>query len=161
MSSGLLHGYTANLSYGEPDHWEDQANCRGLAYELFEYQDADSPLVKDMTYEERLAFNAANFELAAEVCIECPVFFQCKEAANKDDLRWTVRAGEEPTRFFHEKRMGEDGKGNGGDRWGGGDDRTCRRGHNVPGGGRCYTCKREQRVIRDERLRMERLSSVE
>lgn len=156
MLGDLLHGYAGNLSYGEPDHWADRANCRGLAYELFEYQEADSPLVKDMTYEERLAFNAANFELAAEVCIECPVFFQCKEAANKDDLRWTVRAGEEPTRFFHEKRMGEGGKGNGGDKWGGGVGRTCRRGHEVPKGGRCWTCKRQSRVARDRRVRAEK-----
>lgn len=147
--------FTDNVSYGEPDHWADQANCRGMAYELFQYQEKDSPLAAGMSFEERFALNSANFELAAEICIECPVFFQCKESATKDDLHWTVRGGEAPTRFEYERRMGPDGKGNGNDKWGDGTGRTCRRGHEVPQGGRCQTCKREGRKKRDQRLREE------
>lgn len=163
MLGDLIHRYAGNLSYGEPDHWADQANCRGLAYELFEYQEADSPLAKDMTYEERVAFNAANFELAAEVCIECPVFFQCKDSANKDDLHWTVRAGEIPKRYNYDARMGPDGNGGGGYRtmWEDGVGRTCKRGHALPKGGRCWTCKREVRSAREKRARREAKGGVE
>lgn len=163
MLGDLIHRYAGNLSYGEPDHWADQANCRGLAYELFEYQEADSPLARDMTYEERLAFNAANFELAAEVCIECPVFFQCKDSANKDDLHWTVRAGEIPKRYNYDARMGPDGNGGGGYRtmWEDGVGRTCKRGHALPKGGRCWTCKREVRSAREKRARREAKGGVE
>lgn len=126
------------LSYDRPAHWSDRANCRGKAFELFEYQDADSPLAAGMSTAERRAFNDTNFELAAEICIECPVFFECKESATEEDRVWTVRAGEPPARsdadearslaYFASARK---------------DPEVCARGHAVPGGGRCKTCKRE------------------
>lgn len=129
--------YMQGMSYNTKDHWADQAQCKGKAFELFEYQEKDSPLAKGMTYRERLEFNTTNFELAAEICIECPVFFQCKEAATDEDRQWTVRGGEEPTRFQYERAQGVlDSTGKG---------RTCQRGHYLEFGGRCKLCKREAR----------------
>lgn len=124
-----------NWSYNESDHWANKANCKGKAFELFEYQEKDSPLAKGMSFQERIEFNAANFELAAEICIECPVFFQCKSSATEDDRRWTVRGGEPPARFTHERSMGENA----------GTARTCQRGHYIPAGGRCKACKQDAR----------------
>lgn len=121
-------------SYNQPDHWADKANCKGKAFELFEYQEKDSPLAAGMDFRERLEFNTTNFEMAAEICIECPVFFQCREAATEEDRRWTVRAGEEPTRFVNERVLGDDYKGPG-------KARTCQRGHFLEHGGRCNLCK--------------------
>lgn len=136
-------------SYNESDHWADRANCKGKAFELFEYQDKDSPLAKGMSFRERIEFNTTNFELAAEICIECPVFFECKKAATDDDLTWTVRAGEIPTRFTYEKQLGEGYSGPG-------KPRTCQRGHYLEGGGRCKVCKREaMRLARQNRKKKE------
>lgn len=130
--------YMEQMSYDRPDDWADDANCKGKAYELFEYQEKDSPLAAGMNFQERMELNATNFELAAEICIECPVFFQCKEAASPDERRWTVRGGEVPTRFTYEKNqaLATYNKGTGATR-------KCQRGHVVEGGGRCKVCKRE------------------
>lgn len=129
-------------SYNEPDHWADRANCKGKAYELFEYQEKDSPLAKGMNFSERREFNAANFELAAEICIECPVFFECKGGSTSDDRTWTVRAGEIPTRFNSETP--EEGG------------RYCQRNHWIPEGGRCKACKREAMVQRRKNARLDK-----
>lgn len=123
-----------------PVHWEEQANCKGKAFELFEYQEKDSPLAKDLKFKERLAFNYANFELAGEICIECPVMLQCRESADDLDKYWTVRGGEPPGRFYEEKKHYESlGRPMGYKTPEG--DRVCQRGHLVPGGGRCKKCK--------------------
>lgn len=133
--------------YDRPDHWSDKANCKGKAFELFEYQESDSPLAKDMNFKQRVEFNKANFDLAEEICIECPVFFQCKEDAAEEDKFWTVRGGEPPARFAGDpERYAKNGRkpfapG----------DRTCGNGHFVPGGGKCKTCHSErQRLYRDK-----------
>lgn len=117
--------------------WTERANCKGKAFELFEYQEKDSPLAAGMNFTERMEFNAANFEMAAEICIECPVFFQCRDSATPDEKRWTVRGGEPPTRWQYEKNQhaAKDKTA--------GNPRTCQRGHYVELGGRCKTCKRE------------------
>lgn len=120
------------------DEWQTRANCRGKPVELFEYQEKDSPLAKDMKMRARIAFNYANFELAAEICIECPVFFQCGENATPEDKYWTVRQGEPPGRFEleaeHLSRLGRPTSGPG-------EPRVCQRGHFLPTGGRCNQCK--------------------
>lgn len=126
--------YMDDLAYNEDDHWADQANCQGLSSTIFEYQEKDSPLTKDMSFGERLAFNQKNFEEAAEICIECPVMFQCIAGATKDDKQWTVRGGEPPTRFAYEKTSGQ--------LTGVGRERVCVRGHHLEFGGRCKECKR-------------------
>lgn len=123
--------YMQGMSYNETDHWADRANCAGKAYELFEYQEKDSPLARDMDFQERRAFNATNFELAAEICIECPVFIQCGESATVEDKQWTVRAGETPTRFAYEDKRNAGPKV----------PRVCSKSHYVPNGGRCPACK--------------------
>jgi len=122
--------YMQGMSYNREDAWQEQANCKNKAFELFEYQEKDSPLAKDMNFQERQEFNVANFELAAEICIECPVFLQCKESASADDKYWTVRAGEMPGRFNSELPPEDPG-------------RYCQRGHWLQAGGRCQFCKRE------------------
>jgi hypothetical protein len=120
------------MSYDREPAWQEQANCKGKAFELFEYQEKDSPLAKGMSYRERLEFNDANFELAAEICIECPVFLQCGENATEEDRQWTVRAGEAPLRFADEKEgLGSPAA------------RVCQAGHFLPDGGRCKMCKKE------------------
>lgn len=117
--------------------WEDLANCAGKPTELFEYQEKDSPLTKKMTWKQRAIFNQGNFEKAAEICIECPVFFECGANATEEDRFWTVRMGEAPGRFATEAeqaskigRPKRDGP------------RHCHRGHFIPDGGRCTECRK-------------------
>lgn len=133
--------YMQGMSYGKVDHWADQAACSGLAVELFEYQESDSPLAVGMTNRERKDFNKANFELAAEICIGCSVFFQCRDSATDEDRHWTVRGGEIPGRFESEAVDGNES-------------RVCQNGHHLENGGRCPICKREANQRRKERLRL-------
>lgn len=129
------------------DHWADQAACKGLTFELFEYQEKDSPLAVGMKTKERLSFNSVNFALGEEVCIECPVFFQCRDEATEEEKFWTMRGGEPPGRFIQEKESWDRqmaGLVKGGD--------TCSRGHERTKPGRCMVCKREgQRAARAAR----------
>jgi hypothetical protein len=121
-----------------PDRWEEQANCKGKAFELFEYQDTDSPLTDGMNYRTRMEFNKVNYELASEICIECPVMLECGESASAQEKHWTVRGGLMPGRFEYEsKRYDNNGRPRSK-----GDDRICQRGHVVKGGGRCPVCKK-------------------
>lgn len=142
--------YMEQMSYDRPDDWADEANCKGKAYELFEYQEKDSPLAAGMNFQERMELNATNFELAAEVCIECPVFFQCRESASADEKRWTVRGGEVPTRFTYEKNQAVANQERTGKT------RRCQRNHVVEGGGRCKACKREAMKKRRENEKAQR-----
>lgn len=133
-----------------PERWEEQANCRGKAFELFEYQDTDSPLTQGMTYKARMEFNRVNYELASEICIECPVMVACGEAATPEERQWTVRGGQMPGRFQLEaKRYDHNGRPRSK-----GDDRICQRGHHVKGGGRCPACKKAT----NERARQRKLA---
>lgn len=133
--------YMQHLSYDRPDEWRDKANCRDKTLELFEYTEKDSPLAKGMNFKERMAFNVANFELAEEICIECPVMFDCKTSATEDEKFWTVRGGEPPARYLLDpERYANVGKP--AERLPNGD-RMCRRNHLVPGGGDCKQCKSE------------------
>ena len=133
-------------SYNESDHWADRANCKGKAFELFEFQEKDSPLAAGMSFRERQEFNLTNFEIAAEICIECPVFFECKEKSTAEDRHWTVRAGEPPTRFRAETPA------DGG--------RYCQRGHWLPEGGRCTTCKRDAMAKRRQNARLDKAAAA-
>lgn len=134
--------------------WEERANCKGKAFELFEYQEKDSPLTKDMKFKERLAFNYQNFELASEICIECPVMFECLNSATAEDRYWTVRGGEPPKRFDIEaEQLAKTGRPTGSKTVRPGEPRTCKRGHYLPNGGRCKDCKREQNTIRQREVR--------
>lgn len=130
--------------------WEERANCKGHPVELFEYQEKDSPLCVDMTWKQRVAFNAHNFVKAEEVCIECPVFFECGANASTEDKYWTVRQGETPGRFNteadHLSKVGRPTSKPG-------EPRTCKAGHFLPQGGRCMTCKREKNTIRQRAVR--------
>lgn len=133
--------------------WASRANCKGKAFELFEYQEKDSPLTKDMKFKERLAFNYQNFQLAGEICIECPVMFECLNSASEQDRYWTVRGGEPPKRFAMESEQLARLEQSGGGKPKPGTPRTCQRGHYLPTGGRCRTCKREQNTIRQREVR--------
>lgn len=116
--------------------WTEDANCVGKATEIFDYQDLESPLAEGLSRRERLEMNQANHTLAEEICIECPVFFQCKDAASEDDLFYTVRAGEKPGALVKEEaRFGPQA-------------RVCKRGHDVPHGGRCVECRNHARRLR-------------
>ena len=106
--------------------WGQQANCIDEDPLLFEHSD-------DLSIEE----SQANFDTATEICIECPVFFQCGESATDADRYWTVRAGMPPVRFMDGLRRAE---GTPTPR-GAGVDRTCGHGHYVPGGGICRDCR--------------------
>lgn len=90
-----------------------------------------------MKMKERLEYNYRNFRRAEEICIECPVFFECGASASGDEKYWTVRQGEVPGRFATEKahyeRMLITGKPPA---------NKCARGHDKPEGKRCPTCKR-------------------
>lgn len=132
--------YMQQLSYDRPDQWQDRANCRDKTLELFEYTEKDSPLAKGMNFKERMAFNEANFDLAGEICIECPVMFDCKTNATIDEKFWTVRGGEPPARYLLDpERYANVGKPAAQP----GVDRVCKRGHDVPGGGDCKICRSE------------------
>ena len=136
------------------DEWEERANCKGKAFELFEYQEKDSPLTKDMSFKDRVAFNYQNFELAGEICIECPVMFECAKYASEQDKYWTVRGGEPPKRFEIEAdQLARTGRPAGSTNSKPGAPRTCKRGHFLPNGGRCKTCKRDQNTIRQREVR--------
>lgn len=152
--------------YDREPAWQEQANCKGKAFELFEYQEKDSPLTEGMKYKQRIAFNRTNFQLAEEICIECPVMLICGSSATAEEKMWTVRGGEIPTRFEEEaKRYDNVGRpvGSRNKNYAGRDaggqfrkepgDRVCQRGHTVPGGGRCQTCKREGNTVRQRAYR--------
>lgn len=130
--------------------WQEQGNCVGKAPELFEYQEAKSPLAKGMSFQSRIEFNKTNFELAAEICIECPVMFTCLKEADEEDRKWTVRGGEPPTRFdlelmhFNNLAKGRNKPGQ---------DRFCQRNHFVKGGGRCQECNRQAKAESQRRRR--------
>lgn len=143
--------------------WEAKANCVGKAFELFEYQEKDSPLAVDMNHKQRMDFNDANFHMASEICIECPVMLKCGAEATRTEKYWTVRGGEIPGRHHEEvKRYANVGRPPGaknkipkGPKWRKltGVDRICQRGHTVVGGGRCPTCKRTNNTIRQREVR--------
>jgi hypothetical protein len=143
------------------DRWEERANCKGKAFELFEYQEKDSPLTEGMNFKERIEFNKVNFELAGEICIECPVFFECEKNASPQERYWTVRGGEPPGRFDEEsKRYDNVGRPPGAKNKqpravASPSDRVCQRGHVVKGGGRCKDCKRANNTARQRRVRRE------
>jgi hypothetical protein len=135
--------YMQQLSYDRPDEWQDKANCRDKTLELFEYTEKDSPLAKGMNFKERMAFNEANFGLAEEICIECPVMFDCKSNATEDEKFWTVRGGEPPARYLLDpERYANVGRPAGGTN-GVPADRVCVHGHHVKGGGDCKECRAE------------------
>ena len=131
------------------ERWQELANCAGKAFELFEYQERNSPLCREMNFEQRLDFNRANFELASEICIECPVMLTCLSEATAEERRWTVRGGEYPHRFTAELQVAQNLEAGRGD----GSDFICQRGHFVAGGGRCRTCKRERQNEWQQALR--------
>lgn len=138
---------TSHLSYTKNNPWQERAKCAGMAPEIFEYVEKQSPVAKGMSNGARLDMNIANAQLAEEICIECPVFFECGKAANDEDRRWTTRQGEMPGRLVsdietRERNAGRDPKT--GQRL----DRTCDRGHLVLGGGRCKQCKADARKAR-------------
>lgn len=141
--------------------WMEKANCQGMAHELFEYQEKDSPLCAGMKYTDRVNFNGANFQLAEEICIECPVMLICEEKATPEQRYWTVRGGNAPGRFDEESKRYENvgrppGSKNKKPRAvAAPGDRVCKRDHVVKGGGRCKTCKHENNVIRQRRVRAE------
>jgi hypothetical protein len=126
------------LDYDPDEKWAERANCKNKVFELFEYQDADSPATAGMKSKDRLEYNYNNFQRAAEICIECPVFFQCGTNATDDDKYWTVRQGEVPGRFLAEKVDYEKMKARGGSVG----TLVCARGHEKPAGKRCPTCKK-------------------
>ncbi len=130
----------------EPDHpWTHDAKCRGMAYELFEYQETSSPLAAGMNFKERLDFNQANHALAEEICIECPVFFQCLDAAGATDRRYTVRGGEKPRALEADEDAWADGKHISPAR-GIKLKTTCKFGHDrSQPGGRCRECRNQQK----------------
>jgi hypothetical protein len=143
------------------DRWEERANCKGKAFELFEYQDKDSPLTEGMKFKDRIDFNRTNFQLAEEICIECPVFFECEANASPTERYWTVRGGNPPGRFDEEsKRYDNVGRPPGAKNKqaravASPTDRVCQRGHVVKGGGRCKDCKRANNTARQRRVRRE------
>jgi hypothetical protein len=114
--------------------WESRANCKGKPVELFEYQEKNSPLARDMSFAERLIFNDSNFKQAEEICIECPVFFECGATATEEDRTWTVRQGEMPGRFQAEAEAAQGRPAKGAPR-------VCQRGHYQPNGGTCNRCR--------------------
>jgi len=135
--------YMQQLSYDRPDQWQDKANCRDKTLELFEYTEKDSPLAKGMNFKKRMAFNEANFELAGEICIECPVMLDCKSNATDDEKFWTVRGGEVPARYLLDpERYANVGRPAVGTN-GAPADRICKNGHEVKGGGDCKECRAE------------------
>jgi hypothetical protein len=143
------------------DRWEDSANCKGKAFELFEYQEKDSPLTEGMNFKQRIEFNRVNFELAGEICIECPVYFKCEEAASPTERYWTVRGGNPPGRFDEESKRYDNverppgAKNKQARAVAAPTDRVCQRGHVVKGGGRCKDCKRANNTARQRRVRRE------
>lgn len=144
--------------YDREPAWEEKANCKGKAFELFEYQEKDSPLTDGMNFKERIEFNRVNFELAGEICIECPVMFECEKNASPTERYWTVRGGEPPGRFDEEsKRYDNVGRkpGSKNRAVASMSDRVCQRGHVVKGGGRCKDCKRTNNTARQRRIRRE------
>ncbi len=85
------------MSYEKDPTWQEDAKCGSYPSEWFNVLDHDSPGMEGKSRRELLFLNLANYGLAEEVCIECPVFFQCKQDATEDDLKYTVRGGEKPT----------------------------------------------------------------
>lgn len=137
--------------------WEEKANCRGKAPELFEYHSDDSPHTQGMKFKERLEYNETNYLIASEFCIECPVMFICGAEASDEERRWTVRGGEKPTQVNADAvryaQVGRPAKGG---------DRICQRGHRVKGGGRCKVCKQENGKLwlREYRARQKAADAV-
>jgi hypothetical protein len=128
--------FMQEMGYKKPDDWRADAKCVGHPSELFELSEADSPQAVGMTLSELAEHNRLNFIQAGEICIECPVFWQCKEDATDEDRRWTVRAGEPPTGIQYQ----------------------CSRGHILDEPGRCVECKRQ--VMKDYRAKMKGLKSA-
>lgn len=117
--------------------WEDSAACQGVDPDKFSFIEKGDPLAEGMTFGQRLALNRNRHAEAEEICIECPVMFTCAETADVDERRWTIRGGLMPTRYIYEvNRYKQQGRP-----LSTGADRMCQRGHLVPGGGRCATCK--------------------
>ncbi len=42
------------------------------------------------------SYNQRNHQVARDICLDCPVFVECRKDATNEDLRWTVRGGEGP-----------------------------------------------------------------
>ncbi len=124
--------YMQEMSYSkQPDDWREQANCVGYPPEWFEMIERGSPLSEGLSYAQLALLNRRNHQAAGEVCIECPVFFECRDSATEDDRNFTVRGGEPP----------------------GGRVPMCRSGkHEMSELGRCLECKKERR--RESRVRV-------
>jgi len=126
------------------ERWQESANCVGKTHELFEYQEEDSPSALGLSFGQRIEMNKTNFELASEVCIECPVMLTCLSSSTEDERTWTVRGGEIPLRFLSELKTYEQIQAY---QFAVRAGPLCQRGHPMPpDGGRCKTCKRERQT---------------
>lgn len=129
--------------------WASRANCVGQPADWFEYQEKDSPKAKGLDWKQRVLMNENNYRQAQEICIECPVFFECGRAATDEDKYWTVRQGEPSGRSVadaeHLSKVGRPASTE--------DARICHRGHFIPGRGRCNECRKINKKLQRERAK--------
>lgn len=68
--------------------WHDDALCKGRDLSLYVPRDGD-----------KTEGDIEQYKRTADECLDCPVFFQCKETASKSDHEYAIRAGELPTKL--------------------------------------------------------------
>jgi hypothetical protein len=131
--------------------WASRANCVGQPADWFEYQEKDSPKAKGLDWKQRVMLNDANYSEAEQICLDCPVFFECGAAADEMDKYWTVRMGERPGRAVadadHLAKVGRPSSD--------AEARICHRGHFVPDRGRCGECRKINKRLQRERAKAE------
>lgn len=79
--------------------WQDEAACQGANPDIFDLVTADSPKAVDLTEDERLSLNKANFAEAEKYCASCPVISECWANADEMARRFTFRGGQRPSAF--------------------------------------------------------------
>ena len=81
---------------GEDNKWRAKALCASFDWRLFQVVEPGSPSTYGMRASQIWSYNQRNHQIARDICMDCPVFVECRESATHEDLRWTVRGGEGP-----------------------------------------------------------------
>ena len=139
-----------------PEVWQDLAACNNVAPVIFEIIDEDHPSGVGLSHNEKVALTNDNFEVAEELCLNCPVMDACWADATQDDREWSYRAGRYPSRFTGKMR----GRPKGSHAPGYVTEKRCNRGHvrlaTEPKCNVCANISKKERKIKAEKLSVDR-----
>lgn len=78
--------------------WQDDAACAFSPSTMFEVAVPSDDVAAGDGVNEVHDLNETNLRAAQKICGKCPVISECRESADEDDFKWTMRAGVMPTK---------------------------------------------------------------